>query len=74
MGTWPGNPPSVVPDFANVKPGDFDPEPNWRSMYEEMKQLRDAVVVHRDQLLRLIDELEDEIECLVKETNENCPL
>lgn len=60
MGTWPGSP----PDMCNIRPGDFDPEPNWRSMYEEMKQLRDAVVVHRDQLLRLIDELEDEIKVL----------
>lgn len=39
MGTWPGSP----PDFQNVKPGDFDAEPNWRSMYYEVKAELDAL-------------------------------
>ena len=37
MGTWPGSPPVAVPDMCNVKPGDFDPEPNWRKRYEILK-------------------------------------
>jgi hypothetical protein len=49
MGTWPGNPPAV-PDMCNVKPGDFDPEPNWRSMYEDLKRKYDELESKYDDL------------------------
>lgn len=63
MGTWPGNPPSVVPDFANVKPGDFEPEPNWRSMYyaekESHAETRRQVSRLRQQVRDLTEDLDD---------------
>jgi hypothetical protein len=40
----------TVPDMCNVKPGDFDPKPNWRSMYEEWRKRCQLAEVFIDQL------------------------